>query len=97
MPLDSSALAGVELAGFSAIILDLRAYEYRPDARRYNGRLLDYVKDGGNLIVFYHKADDWNGRNLSPFKLTLTTERVTEENAPITILRPDHFQHERLG
>ena len=31
-----------------------RAYAVRDDLRTYNQRLLDYVKNGGNLIVLYN-------------------------------------------
>ena len=50
--LDSGALAGEQLSRYSAIVLDLRAYQYRTDALRYNTKLLSYVENGGNLVVF---------------------------------------------
>jgi hypothetical protein len=61
-----------------------------------NQKLLDYAKAGGTLIVFYHKSFEWNPdpkRNrpqLAPYKLILGDERITDENAPITFLEPQH-------
>jgi LmbE family N-acetylglucosaminyl deacetylase len=88
--IDSTELETGNLDRYSAIILDLRAYAYRPDAAAHNDRLLDYVRNGGNLISFYHKQGDWNGKQFSPYPIFLTYERVTEEDAPVTILLPRH-------
>jgi hypothetical protein len=81
---------------YSAIIVDNRVYESRPELIAANQRLLDYAKEGGTLIVFYHKANEWNPdsrRNrpqLAPFPIILGDERVTDENAPVTFLDPGH-------
>jgi hypothetical protein len=53
------------------------------------------VENGGNLVVFYNKPEDWNGRDFAPFPIYLTSERVTEEDAEVTVLEPNHvlFNH----
>ncbi len=85
-----------DLSRFTSVIVDNRVYESRPELIAVNQKLLDYANAGGNLIVFYHKSDEWNPderRNrpqLAPYKLILGGERVTDENAPITFLEPDH-------
>ncbi|MCI0448872.1 MAG: PIG-L family deacetylase [Chlorobi bacterium] len=73
---------------YQTIILDLRAYFYRPDVVKFNEKLLKYVEDGGNLIVFYNKPQDWNGFNFGPFPIYLTNERVTEEDTEVKVLEP---------
>ncbi len=88
--IDSLQLQSGDLDRYSTILLDLRAYAYRSDAVSYNSRLLEYVKRGGNIVCSYHKTGDWNGKNLSPFPLRITGERVTEEDAAVTILMPHH-------
>ena len=88
--IDSSMLASGALEKYSVILLDLRSYLYRPDAAQYSSKLLDFARNGGNLVVFYHKTGDWNGKQFAPFPLTVTAERVTEEDAPVTILLPHH-------
>jgi hypothetical protein len=65
-------------------------YLYRPDAEKYNERILNYVNKGGNIICFYNKPQDWNGKFLSPYPIFVTSERVTEENAAVKILEPGH-------
>jgi len=85
-----------DLSKFTSVIVDNRVYESKPELIAANQQLLDYANAGGNLIVFYHKSDEWNPdqrRNrpqLAPYKLILGGERVTDENAPITFLEPEH-------
>ena len=49
--LDEVALAFGDLSRYDAIVVGIRAYELRPDVARSNPRLLDYVKNGGTLLV----------------------------------------------
>lgn len=85
-----------ELKSFDTIIIDNRGYYAHPELMAANNRLLSYVRDGGTLIVFYHKNNEWNpdaGRNrpqLAPYPIILGNERVTEENAPVTFIQRTH-------
>jgi LmbE family N-acetylglucosaminyl deacetylase len=85
-----------DLQKYTSIIVDNRVYESEPELIAANQKLLDYAKDGGTLIVFYHKSNEWNPdprRNrpaLAPYKLILGDERITDETAPITFIEPDH-------
>ena len=86
--LDSTYLASENLNEFTTIILDLRAYLYRHDLVKYNDKILDYVKDGGNVVCFYDRPPEWNGLSYAPYPIEITDERVTEEDQPVTILDP---------
>ena len=88
--LDGDDLRFGDLSVYDTIILDIRAYLAREDLRQSNQRLLDYVSDGGNLVVMYNKTYEWNGRQYAPYKLVLSRNRVTVEEAPIAILATDH-------
>ena len=85
-----------DLSKYTSVIVDNRVYESTPGLIAANQRLLDCVKDGGTLIVFYHKSDEWNPDErrqrpqLAPYKLSLGNERITDETAPITFLEPQH-------
>jgi LmbE family N-acetylglucosaminyl deacetylase len=85
-----------DLSRFTSIIVDNRVYEAKPELIAANQKLLDYANAGGNLIIFYHKSDEWNPDarrsrpQLAPYKLTLGNERITDENAPIIFLEPNH-------
>ena len=85
-----------DLASFDTIIIDNRGYQAHPELIRSNARLLDYVRAGGTLVVFYHKTNEWNPDpraerpQLAPYPLTLGNSRVTDENALVTFTDPQH-------
>jgi LmbE family N-acetylglucosaminyl deacetylase len=87
--LESDDIRFGDLSIFNTIILDIRAYLVRKDLIECNQRLLDYVKNGGNLIAFYNKTFEWDKR-YAPYELMISSDRVTVEEAPITILAIDH-------
>jgi hypothetical protein len=85
-----------DLSKFDAIIIDNRGYQAHPELVTANQRLLDYVREGGTLIVFYHRTNEWNPDaerkrgQLAPYPLTLGNSRVTDETAPIQFAEPQH-------
>jgi hypothetical protein len=85
-----------KLEGYDTIIIDNRGYQAHPELVDANARLLDYVRAGGTLVVFYHKTNEWNpepsrGRpQLAPYPITLGNERVTDESAAVVFLDPQH-------
>jgi LmbE family N-acetylglucosaminyl deacetylase len=89
-PIDSAMLASGNLDKFTTIVLDIRGYLYRHDLVRYNNRILDYIRDGGNVVCFYNRPPEWDGHDYSPYPIQVTRERVTEETQPVTVLRPDN-------
>ena len=90
--LDSLSLARGAFAGLHTIVVDIRSYLVRPDLREHNGALLDWVRQGGQLVVNYHKTLEWNTPSASyaPYPLRLGRFRVTREDAPVELNRPDH-------
>jgi hypothetical protein len=87
--IDPEMLASGDLSQFSVIMLGVRAYERRQDLRANNQRLLNYAENGGTVIVQYQRTE-FNEAQYGPFPARTTTERVTDENAPIEVLVPDH-------
>jgi hypothetical protein len=49
--LSAADLANGNLAQFDTILVGIRASAVRTDYKTYNSRLMDYVKNGGNLVV----------------------------------------------
>jgi hypothetical protein len=86
------------LSKFTTIILDIRAYLHRNDLVRHNDIILDYIKNGGNVVCFYDRPQEWDGHNFAPYPIDITEERVTEETQPVTILYPEsrlfHYPNE---
>jgi len=86
--LGAAELASSNLSGFDAIVLGIRAYAARPDLRSYNGRLLDYVKNGGVLIVQYGTAEFDHNYGPYPYTLGGNGATVVDETSAVDILTP---------
>ncbi len=87
--LDSDVLAWGNLSRYDAIVTGVRAYERRADLRAHNQRLLDYVRGGGTLIVQYNKFE-FNEAQYGPLPAKVSSNRITDENAPVQVLVPDN-------
>ena len=87
--LDADQLAWGDLGRYDVIVTGVRAYERRSDLRAHNGRLLDYVENGGTVIVQYNKFE-FNEAQYGPFPVRVGRGRVTDEAAPVEVLVPDH-------
>ena len=82
-------LASADLSLFDAIMTGTRAYGVREDLKTYNGRLLEYARNGGNLIVLYNTPEFVPGQYAPfPAELPRNAEEVSEENSPVDILAP---------
>jgi len=84
-------LAAGDLRRYDAIMTGTRAYAVREDLKTYNRRLLDYVKDGGNLIVLYN-TQEFVPTMYAPYPAQLPprAEEVSEEDSPVEILASSH-------
>ncbi len=92
--LDAKAIQFGDLSQYDTIVLGIRAYAFRPELIPSNQRLLDYAKNGGNLVVQYHKPEDKWSPTLAPYPIKIGTPliqwRVTDENSKVTMLAPEH-------
>lgn len=84
-----------DLNNFDSIIVGIYAYRTRPDLMAANQRLMDWVEDGGNLVVTYHRpADAWDPNSVPPAFLSLgrvsILSRVTAADAPVEFMAPEH-------
>jgi LmbE family N-acetylglucosaminyl deacetylase len=89
--LGEKELASADLKQFDTILTGTRAYAVREDLKTYNQRLMDYVKDGGNLVVLYN-TQEFVPNKWAPFpaELPQRAEEVSEEDSPVEILAPEH-------
>jgi LmbE family N-acetylglucosaminyl deacetylase len=87
--LGADSLARGDLSRYDAIVIGSRAYETEPALGANNGRLLDYARNGGLLIVQYQQYPFVEG-GYAPYPLRMARphDRVTDENAPVTVLDP---------
>lgn len=77
------------LSKYQVVILGVRAYNTVPALAYKNKILFDWVEKGGTLIVQYNNSYDLATNEIAPYPLTLSRDRVTEENSAVTILNPD--------
>jgi hypothetical protein len=93
--LDAQALAFGDLSRFNAIVVGVRAYELRPELPGANQRLLQYVSNGGTLVVQYNRDFAWNKEQYGPYPAKIANgpggqlPRITDENSPVKFLKPD--------
>jgi LmbE family N-acetylglucosaminyl deacetylase len=80
-----------DLSRFDVIVIGSRAYETEPALVRANGRLLDYARAGGLLIVQYQQYAFVEG-GFAPYKLEIGRphDRITDETSQVKVLQPDH-------
>ena len=77
------------LSSYDAIILGTRAYAARTDLKSANSRLLEFVRNGGVLIVQYNLQDFDHNYGPYPFTLGPNPQKVVDENSPVTLLAPE--------
>ena len=88
--LTESDLASGDLTRFDVILVGVRAYAVRDDIRTHNSRLLEYVKQGGTLIVQYQTPEFDQNFGPYPYEMSNRPEEVSEETSTVTILQPAH-------
>jgi LmbE family N-acetylglucosaminyl deacetylase len=75
-----------DLSEYDAIVTGVRAYNVNGRLTYEQPKLLEYVKNGGNLVVQYNNNNGLVTRELGPYPFRVVNERVTDEFAPVTIL-----------
>lgn len=75
-----------DLSGYDAIITGVRAYNVNPRLAVEQPKLMEYVKNGGNLVVQYNNNNGLVTKQIGPYPFKPVNQRVTDENAKITIL-----------
>jgi LmbE family N-acetylglucosaminyl deacetylase len=98
--LSADDLARGDLSRFDAIATGVRAYNTRPDLRANQERLLEYVKNGGTMVVQYNVleggfvgGDPSSVANIGPYPIKIGRDRVTVEEAPVEPLVDNPVLH----
>ncbi|MBO0323416.1 PIG-L family deacetylase [Muricauda sp. CAU 1633] len=90
--IDPNDIQEGELDKYDAIVVGIRAYNV-VDALKFKQPILfNYVKNGGNMIVQYNTAGRWADqfKNIAPYDLTISRDRVTDEAAQVDIIAPSN-------
>jgi len=91
--LGADDLARGDLGRFDAIVTGVRSYNVRADLVANQQRLMDFVQQGGTMVVQYITPDGRSTANLQgigPYPFQLGRSRVTVEEAPVTFPNPKH-------
>jgi hypothetical protein len=90
--LTEELLSSDNLSKYDAIVTGVRAYNTNERLQIHYSKLMEYVNNGGNLIVQYNT----NNRigpvqaKIGPYPFTISRDRVTDEKAEIRITNKDH-------
>jgi len=90
----TTGLSKEDLSKYQTIVLGIRAYDTQKDVIDNNKQLLEYVQNGGRLVVQYNTMGsfgspvDFNDGKYTPYPATLSRTRVSVEEAPVQILDP---------
>src|SRR5260370_858981 len=78
------------LEKYDMMFVGVRAYASGPDLKPANGRLLEYVKNGGVIVVHYHTMYNSGGYGPYAYSLPPGAENVVDENVPVILLDPSN-------
>lgn len=90
--IDPSSITAESLAPFDAVVLGIRAYNVVDELKFKQRFILDYVKNGGTVIVQYNTTNRWADQfdNIAPYELEISRDRVTNENSVVEIIAADN-------
>jgi LmbE family N-acetylglucosaminyl deacetylase len=90
--LDEAEVNDQNLKQFDAIVVGVRAYNIYEFLSNKNDVFNRYVENGGNMIVQYMKSMQVGLKKIQsgPYPFTVSGTRVTEENAKVNFLLPQH-------
>jgi len=88
--LSESDITANNLAPFSAVVLGIRAFNTQERISNWLPELFAYVKDGGVVIAQYNTLAELKSEQLGPYQLEISRDRVTDENAEVRVLAPNH-------
>ncbi len=78
------------LKQFDAIVVGIRAYNTVPELAFSQTALNNYVSNGGTLVLQYNTSHRMVTKDIAPYQITLSRDRVTDEFSEVKILEPDH-------
>ena len=79
-----------KLLNFDVVITGIRAYNTDKTLVFKQDILFEFVKEGKTMLVQYNTTDELVTKNIAPFPLKISRDRVTEENAEVRFLAPQH-------
>ena len=75
---------------FDTAIIGIRAYNTIDELEFKQSVLFDFVKEGKTMIVQYNTTGKFVTKELAPYPIKISRDRVTEEDAEVRFLQPNH-------
>ena len=88
--LNPAEISPEKLANFDVVMTGIRAYNTLQTLVNKQDILFDFVKGGKTMLVQYNTSSDLVTENIAPFPLKISSDRVTQENAEVRFLAPNH-------
>lgn len=90
--LKENDITPANLQRLDAIVTGVRAYNVHEFLTRKYDVLMEFVQNGGNLIVQYNTSNNIGPikSRMSPYELGISRTRVTDEASPVRFLLPQH-------
>ncbi|HEY0298998.1 MAG TPA: PIG-L family deacetylase [Arachidicoccus sp.] len=85
----SDILDSNKLATYDAIVTGVRIISVEKQFPAWYPALMNYVKNGGTLIMQYNNLQDWVINNFGPYPFSVANKRVTDENSEVKFLHPE--------
>ena len=86
--LNAQDISGGDLQKYDVVLLGVRAYTARPELATNHNRLLEYVRNGGVVIVQYQSVQYDHNFGPYPYTLPNDAERVVDEHSPVKFVDP---------
>lgn len=86
----NEAALSKDLSGYEAIVVGIRAYNTENRLAYYQEKLMEYVKNGGTMVVQYTIPQRMKVKQIGPYPIQLSADRVAEEDAEMRFLKPTH-------
>jgi len=88
--LTENDIMNTDLSIYDAIVIGVRAYNINPRLVVEQPKLMAYVNNGGNMVVQYNVYRPLVMNQIGPYPFKVVNERVTDENAKVTLLEPQN-------
>ncbi|MBO2009027.1 PIG-L family deacetylase [Hymenobacter negativus] len=85
--LEPKDLTAATLKQYDALVVGIRAYNTVDRLKTQQPEILRYIEQGGNVVVQYVVNRGTVLPDIGPYPLTLSSDRVTVEDAPVTLTK----------
>ena len=88
--IDIESISQEELNEYDTVLVGIRAFNVLESLKYKNQLLFDFAAQGGTLIVQYNTSRRMQTKEILPYSIELSRNRVTDENSRVRILEPKH-------